>query len=181
VLAGGAARRMGRPKAMVHARGVPMAQLVADALAAGGCAPVVVIGDDGSGVEGLGLRVVPDLWPGQGPLGGIITALRAVGGDVIVAACDLPDLDAATVAAVLDAGAHRPGGVTVPGGVAVAVAVDARGHAALARWNIGVLSRLDELFARGERSLKVALDVLGAQPVPCDPAALRNVNGPSDL
>jgi molybdenum cofactor guanylyltransferase len=172
---------MGRPKAMVQAGGVPMAKLVSDALAAGGCAPVVVIGDDGSGVEDLGLRVVPDLWPGQGPLGGIITALRAVGGDVIVAACDLPDLDAATVAAVLVAGEHRPGGIDGPGGVEVAVAVDERGHAALARWNVSVLSRLDDLFARGERSLKGALDVLGARAVPCDPAALRNVNAPSDL
>jgi molybdenum cofactor guanylyltransferase len=172
---------MGRPKAMVQVAGVPMAQRVADALAGGGCAPVVIIGDDGSGVDALGLRLVPDLWPGQGPLGGIITALRAVGGDVIVAACDLPGLDAATVTAVLEAGAHPPGGDDVPSGVEVAVAVDSRGHAALARWNIGVLSRLDDLFARGERSLGVALDVLGARRVPCDPAALRNVNRPSEL
>jgi molybdenum cofactor guanylyltransferase len=177
VLAGGAGRRMGRPKAMVPAAGIPMARLVADALAAGGCHPVVVVGDDRSGVEALGLEIVPDRWPGQGPLGGVITALHAVAGDVVVAACDLPGLDASTVRAVVLAGdtcepADR---------VDVAVAVDERGHAALARWNIDALERLERLFAEGERSLTAALAALRSVSVPCDPAALRNVNSPTDL
>ena len=50
-------------------------------------------------LAGVGSRVVDDRWPGEGPLGGVLTALLDVDGDVVVAACDLPDLDAR----------HRPG------------------------------------------------------------------------
>ena len=42
-----------------------------------------------------GLRVVPDLVPGAGPLGGIYTAIRAASpGRVLVVACDMPFLTA---------------------------------------------------------------------------------------
>ena len=43
-----------------------------------------------------GLRVVPDLIPGAGPLGGIYTAIRAASpGRALVVACDMPFLTAA--------------------------------------------------------------------------------------
>ena len=48
VLCGGASRRMGTDKALVEVDGVPMAERVAGALHAGGCAPVVFVGGDGA-------------------------------------------------------------------------------------------------------------------------------------
>jgi len=171
VLVGGASRRMGRPKAMIEVDGVPMVVRVAVALGAGGCSPVRLIG--GGVVPDVGYVVVDDRWPGEGPLGGVITALMEADGDVVVAACDLPDLDAATVRSVRDApGADDADAI---------VATTDRLEPALARWNHRALDRLTALFASGERALHAALARLDVVEVVVDPMALRNVNSPGDL
>jgi molybdenum cofactor guanylyltransferase len=172
VLVGGASRRMGRPKALIEIDGSPMVVRVAVALGAGGCAPVRLVGV-GALPDDVGYPVVADRWPGEGPLGGVITALVDAGGDVVVAACDLPDLDAATVRAIRDA----------PGGDAAqaVVAITDRLEPALARWNHHALDELTAIFATGERALHAALGRLDVVEVAVDPAALRNVNSPGDL
>jgi molybdopterin-guanine dinucleotide biosynthesis protein A len=86
VLAGGASRRLGRPK---HALKLPGGRTMLEAVAGAlgeVCAQVVVVGD----VE-TGLRRVIDLRPDQGPLGGI-EALLASGLDsqYLVCPCDVP-------------------------------------------------------------------------------------------
>jgi molybdopterin-guanine dinucleotide biosynthesis protein A len=163
---------MGRPKALIEVDGAPMVVRVATALHAGGCTPVRLIGATALPSD-TGFALVEDRWPGEGPLGGVITALLDVGGDVVVAACDLPDLDAATVRAIRDApGADRVGAV---------VAITDRLEPALTRWNHGALEQLTAIFASGERALHVALQHLDVVEVSVDPAAMRNINTPGDL
>ena len=148
VLVGGASRRMGRPKALIEVGGSPMVVRVAAALGAGGCAPVRLVGG-ATLPDDVGYPVVGDRWPGEGPLGGVITALIDAGGDVVVAACDLPDLDADTVRAIRDApGADEADAV---------VATTDRLEPALARWNHRALEQLTAIFATGERALHAAL------------------------
>jgi molybdenum cofactor guanylyltransferase len=172
VLVGGTSRRMGRPKALVEVGGSLMVVRVAEALSAGGCAPVKLIG--GLTVrDDVGYPLVEDRWPGEGPLGGVITAIIDAGRDIVVAACDLPDLDAATVRAIRDA----PGAVEAD----AVVATTARLEPALARWNQRGLDALVAIFANGERALHVALDQLDIIEVAVDPGAMRNVNEPGDL
>lgn len=81
ILAGGAARRMGRDKALVEIGGTAMLDRVAAALADLGTDHVVV-----------GRSEIPDDRPAhRGPLAGIATGLRvAAGRDVIVVAVDQP-------------------------------------------------------------------------------------------
>lgn len=98
VLAGGASKRMGQPKALLPYRGTTLIEHVAKivAEAAGSVAPssVIVIGDPAQ-LGHLGLKVVPDELPGYGPASGIYTALRVTKTDWnLVVACDMPAVTA---------------------------------------------------------------------------------------
>ena len=90
VLAGGASSRMGRPKALIEIDGRTLLDRAVGALTAAAIDPVIVVGGDQAAIEAAGHRFVPDEYPGEGPLGGIISALGAVDTDlVVVLACDL--------------------------------------------------------------------------------------------
>jgi molybdenum cofactor guanylyltransferase len=173
VLCGGGSRRFRADKALAEVGGRPMAERVCAVLQAAGCVPVVVIGGDRDRlVAATGCDYVADTWPGEGPLGGVIDALRAVRErgvrGVVVAACDLPDLTVDAVVAV--AGGSRP-----------RVADADRPHPSLTYWPADVAEQLSALFGAGIRSLHEALDATGALSAAVDPAALRNVNRPADL
>ena len=91
ILAGGESSRMQRDKALLEIGGAPLLVRTARLLESVGGRPTV-IGEPAS-YDSFGLPVVPDDWPGAGPLGGIATALR-VSSDTwnLIVACDLPYL-----------------------------------------------------------------------------------------
>ena len=92
VLAGGASRRMGRDKAALELHGRPLLAWVVEVLRAA-FEGVVVVGPPERSALVPGVQVIADAFPGQGPLGGIATALRHTnGGRVFIAACDMPFL-----------------------------------------------------------------------------------------
>lgn len=169
---------MGRDKALVEVRGTPLARSVADALAAAGARRVVAVGGDAPRLAALGLEVVPDDHPGEGPLGGLLTALDCAGTDVVVVlACDLPAAAAAAVTAVLDALLAAPG---------AAVAWPEAGghhHVLHAAWRAPLAAPvLRSAFAAGERSPRRAAAALPRVAVPAvDEQALLGVNRPGDL
>ena len=177
VLAGGASRRMGTDKATLPIDGVPMAELVARALERGGCHDVVLVG----GAARLDARTtVADLHPGEGPLGGVLTALRrAVAASppathVAIAPCDVPHLTADVVAAlVAAAGEHDD--------VDVVLAHGDRPQPAVAVWSTGALDHLTEMFENGIRSLLDAQDALRTRLVRIEPDRLLNVNRPDEV
>jgi molybdopterin-guanine dinucleotide biosynthesis protein A len=104
VLTGGASTRMGTDKAFLVVDGEPMARRVAGSLEAAGATRVIAVGGDLDGLRGLGLDVVADQHPGEGPLGGILTALDATTEDIVVVlACDLPGADPGAITAVVEA------------------------------------------------------------------------------
>jgi molybdopterin-guanine dinucleotide biosynthesis protein A len=89
VLAGGASKRMGQPKALLPYRGTTLVEHVAK-IAADATGSVALIGDPGS-LGHLGLPVFPDELPSYGPASGIYTALRVTDTDWnLVVACDMP-------------------------------------------------------------------------------------------
>jgi molybdopterin-guanine dinucleotide biosynthesis protein A len=175
VLTGGRSRRMGTDKAMIEIGGEVLAVRVAGALAGGGCDPVVCQGGDAEALARHGLRVVPDSEPGLGPLHAIADALaRAAPAYVVVSACDLPGLDAATVARLVAAGDAHPD-------VNVIAAADASGPHLLAVWRQPAAEDLAELLEQGVRSYRAALERLRALIVQVPPSAVVNVNRPQDL
>jgi len=165
VLTGGRSTRMGREKASLLVAGVPMAVRVAEGLRAAGGEEVVCVGPAVGG-----LPAVPDAHPGEGPLGGILTAMAWAGDrTVVVAPCDLlsPEPEAfaslaSAAAPVAAALAARP--------LPIAVRPAARGP-------------LEAAFAEGERSIRGALASSGLTVVAVDlaPSALADADTPDDL
>lgn len=170
VLVGGASRRMGRDKALVEVEGVPMASRVAAALDAAGAREVVLIGGTD---RRLSRRHVADAHPGEGPLGGVLTALAASDADlVVVTACDLPWLDAGTVRALLEG----------LGAADVAFARTDRREPLCAVWRrSSAAPALARAFDTGERAIHRAVGGLRVVDIEVGLRALTNVNTPDDL
>jgi molybdopterin-guanine dinucleotide biosynthesis protein A len=171
---------MGRTKALIDIDGVPMAGRVAGALRDAGCASVVAYGGDPVELEPLGIPVLPDRYPGSGPLGGVLGALEVFAatdltiGGVFVVACDLPALTGADLAGMIgSARAHPEADVIVARTSAI--------EPACAIWSPVAIDPVRRWFGEGERALHVAIARLSAVVVDLDAAALRNMNTQADL
>jgi molybdenum cofactor guanylyltransferase len=173
VLAGGASRRMGRDKAHVAYGGEPMLARVAGALAGAGVDPVVVVGGDADKASELGLLTIADGWPGEGPLGGLLTACAwSPHPLVFVVGCDLPELTSEVISQVIDGlGNHD-----------AAVARTDRTEPLCAVWRVDAcMSILSTAFGTGERALHKAWKRLDRVDIQVGPTALLNVNTPNKL
>jgi len=188
VFVGGQSRRMGTDKALIEAGGERLVDRTARILREAGCEQVAAIGPRqlaGDYVGSVGL--VADDHPGAGPLGALLTALRlaaqAGAAGVMVAACDLPALDVATVAAVL--AAASPGN----GHVGIAVADSGRREPLLSWWHTRTLATVEAAFDAGERSVLRVIEHVAMGPamgpavgavvdVPVGADAVFNMNTP---
>ncbi|MEW6388174.1 MAG: molybdenum cofactor guanylyltransferase [Thermodesulfobacteriota bacterium] len=180
-MVGGRSRRLGRDKATLELAGRPLALWVAAALA-----PVVselwLVTSQPEVHLALGLPLVTDLYPQQGPLGGLLTALfYARAPWVLVAAADTPFLAPALVAALAG---HV--GKTAPGAW---VCSSARGREPFpGLYATGLLPRLSESLKK-ERSFQAFLEKSRARVIPpekvaaWDPQGLSfiNLNTPAEV
>ena len=175
VLTGGASERMGVDKATLVVDGKPMAVRVADALWEAGCQPVDCQGGDVSAISEYGLEVFADRDPGRGPLAGVHEALVRHGDcDVVVAACDLIDLDGTTVRSLVAAGADD----SHPDAV---VAISGEQWHLVCWFRAGSAARVGELLDAGVTSYRDALERLQTIDVEVEATTIRNVNTPTDL
>lgn len=95
IQAGGQSSRMGQDKALKPFLGRPLIQRLIDRLSPV-ADEVIVTTNQPALYEALGLRLVSDIHPGRGALGGLQTALHAATSPyVAVVACDLPFASAA--------------------------------------------------------------------------------------
>jgi molybdenum cofactor guanylyltransferase len=96
VLAGGGSTRFGRDKALAEVGGVPMLKRMIELLRPVAKQRKIVAVP--SKYDGFGAGIVEDRWPGEGPLGGIITALEDAGTGTagyewnLIVSCDMPFL-----------------------------------------------------------------------------------------
>jgi molybdopterin-guanine dinucleotide biosynthesis protein A len=102
VLVGGASRRMGRDKALLNRNGVTLAEyLCGEVRAAAGSVTMVGASER---YRSLGIELLADLRPGQGPLAGMESALSASAAEWnLIVACDLPHMTRFVLCGLLDA------------------------------------------------------------------------------
>lgn len=168
---------MGADKALVEYAGRPLVCVARDALLGAGAVEVVAVGGDGDRLAALGgLRPVPDLFPGEGPLGAVITALQAGGcGVVVVLACDLPRVDSRAVAELLAA----LGEPSVDAAVAEA---GGHVHGVVGAYRPACLPWLQAAFGSGTRSIRDGLGGLAVARVRLsDPVWLTDTDDPVAL
>ena len=175
---------MGTDKALLTIDGVALARRVHDALIIAGCTPVVAVGGDHAALQTLGLTVVDDQFPGEGPLGALITALAHFGpcADVVVAlACDLADADPRAIAAVCAPFTRRGGeyiDVVVPRSTT-------RRHMHHSVWRTSALVTLRDAFVAGERAPRRVLERLRVHELHVgrglDPRWFEDLDEPADL
>jgi len=179
ILAGGASRRMGRPKALLPAGDTTLIEWVARRLAPAFAHLLVAARDDADLPPGLRPHLVVDLHPGAGPLAGVEAGLRASPHDVVVAiACDMPAVTPGLAERLLRAAAE-PGG---SGRADAAVPrVAGRPQPACAAYRRSAAEPIGAALTAGSRR---AVDALAGLRVRWldeeDPALFVNLNTPDD-
>lgn len=183
VLCGGDSRRMGEPKAAIEVEGRSMAGRAVDALLGCGASEVVLVGGEPGWAAALGVGHVPDRWPGEGPLGGLATAVLDAPGEgaaredvVVVVACDQPWLDAGSLAALVSALEERP-----QAGAAAPRTPDERVHPFPSAWRARTAKRLGTLMVSTSRRADAGFGLVTLVEVPMDGAPLADVDEPADL
>lgn len=167
---------MGRDKALLQLEGEPMALRVADALQVAGAAQVFLVGGDAA-LAHHGVSLLADEHPGEGPLGGLVTALRhAAHALVVVLACDLLDPSTAAIERLVDeAMDHAAHAAVVP-------MVGDRPQWLHAAWRpTACLPPLASAFDDGERSIHGAAAVLDLRFVDDPGPGFADADAPEDL
>lgn len=178
ILAGGRSSRFGCDKARAPLDGRPLILHVAQLLAPA-AAGLTVVADVADKYADLGLPTIADDLPGQGPLGGLVTALRALrdGEALLLCSCDVVVLRPRWLAALLACGGEAKEGVEA------AAYRGTRWQPMPALYRRAILPRAEQHLAQGRRSMQALLDAaaVAALPLPDDWPARWQANTPADL
>lgn len=167
---------MGTDKALLEFSGRALVTYAHDALAGAGAERIMVVGGELDALAALGMETVPDRFPGEGPLGGVVTGLGECSSPIVVVlACDQPAVEAAVVARLVGGLESAPDAFAA---VAVADGVRQVLTGAYRRSTIDVLSGA---FSSGERSLRGALAGLMVVEVEIDPRLVVDLDSPEDV
>lgn len=173
VLVGGDSSRMGSDKANYPVEGVPMANRVAAAARQAGASEVLLIGGPQARSKSLDGVWKKDAYPGEGPLGGVITALKGAANDaVVVLSCDMPFITAAVINSLVRA---------LPDAQATVGRTDRLNWLCSAWSKSECLTTLQGVWKRNERAVHRAAVLLDVAEVPVPAVAVRNINTPQDL
>lgn len=174
VLTGGASKRMGRDKALLPYDGKTLVEHVA-AMVAQAAGSVVLVGAPDR-YEAMGLAAIADTFEPCGPLGGILTALRASEAEWnLIVACDMPGVTVALLVRMLDAARQAGAECLVP------VSADGRLQPLCAVYHRSAAARLEEVLRQGRRKVRDCLAALRvAEWHVEDVGAFENVNTPGD-
>lgn len=173
ILAGGGSRRMGQDKSLLTVGRGPLIERIKDQLA-----PLfpelLVSSNEPDKYRFLGLPVVPDRVPGQGPLMGILSSLAAARREPLLAvACDIPVLDPAFLRELVRRA--RAADVVMP------LSPDGRPEPVLAVYRKAFMATAEAALARGQRRIVDGLPGLTVDHPPMPPGWYHNLNTRADL
>jgi molybdopterin-guanine dinucleotide biosynthesis protein A len=179
VLAGGTSRRMGQTKALLPINGQPMIRALIQSLVPIS-RDIIVSLKDGARHEELkpvlpaGVRVFYDERPGQGPLMGIYTGLKASETEVnLVIACDIPEIDPGFITEMRSYSADHD--------VVVSVDSEGRTNALLAMYRRSVIPLIARQLDEGRTKIVLFYPQCRVKYVPLREASwYRNINTRDD-
>lgn len=176
VLCGGSGSRLGEAdKTLLRVLGRPLVSHTVDGLAPQVGRVVLSCGRDPAPYAELGYEVVPDVRPGDGPLGGVAGALPSVDSDwILIHPGDAPFPDHALVA--------RLGPTAATRGLAVPRTGSQRQHLVLLL-SRAMAGELVGYYEAGGRAIRLWLDEHEVEGVDMSDVAdsFFNVNTPADL
>lgn len=165
---------MGRDKARLPYRGGVLAEFVARTVAEAAGSAVLV--GDVTLYRDLPYAVIADRYPGEGPLGGILTALDHTTADWnLVVACDMPGLSTQFLVRILEEAGQSGADALLPAGPS------GLPEPLCAVYHRRALVGLAEAFRAGQRKITPAVMQLHAKVLPVgEVAVFQNVNTPED-
>lgn len=217
MLAGGASSRFGADKSLAlfgggpKTAGKPLAEIVFVALAGVGSKRIWSVGGDVARLSEIGFFAMADDYPDQGPLGGIVTALRhanefvasqGAGSQhaIFILACDLPWVNTGTLGELMTVMLREPRPrpdtnqrpVTSPRPVTnprpqVVFPLDEQQRVQYLHglWRLDTYPALRQAFEDGQRSVAGGLEYLDQDCVftrqVTYPSTLADANTPEDL
>lgn len=145
LIAGGQSSRFGQDKAFLQFQGQSLAARLLGAMRQAGCSPLIFNGSRAPDDLGADVQVLADEQPGMGPLGGLATVLAQAQGPVLVAACDMPGLNAEAMRSLMAAYAPGKGGLVSEGEGGL--------EPLFAIYEPSLLPKMREALAKGQRAL----------------------------
>jgi len=179
LLTGGRSRRLGTDKASFDPFGEgSMLAIGAAALREAGCTEIATVGGERRFGQPDGVVHLADLHPDEGPLGGIITALRWASNDLtVVLACDMPFIDGGVVTQLV------AGALDDPLAAVVVARVEQRAQPLTAVWRRSrVLDELSRGFEAGVRAPRLLLPRIECRFADdLDPERILDIDSPVDV
>lgn len=176
VLAGGKSTRLGQDKACLRLNGNEELQTAIFKQLKSSVDEVYIVG-----------RIHPehpsfiDEHSGKGPLGGIVTALKALQKDCLVLSCDLPYISAKAITGLIDCWNKRPAGTLA---ACYQNAVSSKLEPLVAIYAFEALELLESNLKSGMAKLTANLKLLKLSTIPYsaeDAWQFINLNTPADL
>ena len=180
ILTGGKASRLGgiAKGMLVGAGDIPLLERLINELAIAGVHEVILSANDPQHYARFGKPLVADLHPGAGPLGGIEASLDYLAKScesVIFLPCDLPNISAVEITALIRAHQSTPDRIVLAG-------TPEKEHPLCAVVPVGKLSAVSAAIRAGHYGVGRLWHELAATTVRMDnPASFLNINTPEDL